>query len=247
MPGAGPASGPVNVTTDPVLEKALASLKAELGSELHSCCLYGSAVRGNAIAGVSDLNLLIVLNESNSTTHQAVTRALKGFPKIDPFVLGRRGFERSVRAFGAKFSSIQRNYRVLAGADPLAGLEIDAAQERFLCEQALRNLRLRLVYSFVTREQHQRYVRFVTSNVTALFVHSSEVLRLEGREIPPDFAARIPLLAGEFQVEGEALRELLDLKKSPRKLNEAEIVRLHERTFPVIDAVLAWIEKNWPA
>lgn len=81
------------------LPRVIDSLKTGLGDHLHSCCLYGSAVRGNSIEGVSDVNLLIVLTESNSTTHQAVAKALHDFPEVDPFILGRRGFERSVRAF----------------------------------------------------------------------------------------------------------------------------------------------------
>lgn len=141
----------MNPKLEAILNDTVAALKAGLGDNLHSCCLYGSAVRGNAIDGISDLNLLIVLNTSDSAAHQAVARALEGRPQIDPFVLGRRGFERSARAFAPKFASIRRHHRVLHGADPLTELKVDESLERFLCEQALRNLRLRLVYAFVTR------------------------------------------------------------------------------------------------
>src|SRR6185369_6724655 len=95
------------------LDQAVGALRSELGENLFSCCVYGSAVRGNAIEGVSDLNLLIVLNQSNTGAHQAVARAIGGLPQVDPFVLAKRGFERSVRAFAPKFASIRRNYRVL--------------------------------------------------------------------------------------------------------------------------------------
>jgi len=144
----------VNPKLEATLKRAVESLQAELGENLHSCCLYGSAVRGNAIEGVSDLNLLLVLNESTSVAHEAIGRVLADFPLIDPFVLARRGLERSARAFAPKFASIRRNYRVLHGADPLAAATFDPALEKFLCEQVTRNLRLRLVYSFVPRSPH---------------------------------------------------------------------------------------------
>ena len=238
----------MNPTSDSKLNQAVAALKAGLGDNLYACCLYGSAVRGNSIEGVSDLNLLIVLNESNSAAHQAVARALDGFAKVDPFVLAKGGFERSVRAFAAKFASIRRNYRVLHGTDPLAGIELDPSMERFLCEQALRNLRLRLVYSFVTRSRHNKYDRFVASHVTAMFVHFSEALRLEEIAIPADFSARIPVLEREYKIDGKVLADVLALKRAPRRsFTDAEAVQLHERLFPVIDAVLRWIEQRWPA
>ena len=230
-----------------VLDQAVSSLRESLGDNLYSCCVYGSAVRGNAIEGVSDINLLVVLNESNCAAHQAVARAIGGLGQVDPFILGRRGFERSVRAFAVKFASIKRNYRLLHGADPFTGIELDAQFERFLCEQALRNLRLRLVYSFVTRRQNKAYDRFLISNVTPLFIQFSEVLRLSGFTIPKEFEPRIAVLEKEFRIDGAVLRDLLALKRAPKKLTDEEQVAWHQRVFPMVDTVLVWVETKWPA
>jgi predicted nucleotidyltransferase len=235
----------VSPTSEASLDQALTALRRELGDNLLSCCVYGSAVRGNAIAGVSDINLLIVLRQSDVPAHQAVARAIGGLPQIDPFVLAKRGFERSVRAFSPKFASIRRNYRVLHGADPLASMDVDDGLEKFLCEQAFRNLRLRLVYAFVTRGQSKTYDRFVVRHVTPLFVQCSEILRLSGREIPAAFEARIPVLEREFKIDGKVLHDLLALKAKPVRFSEAEAVAWHGRLFPVVDAVLAWVEAHW--
>jgi hypothetical protein len=237
----------VSTKLQDTLDQAVNALRRELGENLFSCCVYGSAVRGNSIEGVSDINLLVILNQSNAAAHQAVARAIGGQAIIDPFVLARRGFERSVRAFATKFASIQRNYRVLFGADPLANLKVDAELEKFLCEQSIRNLRLRLVYAFITRQQNKSYDKFMMRNVTGVFVQFSEVLRLSGTTMPPTFEARIPILEREFKIDGQVLRDLLALKKSPRRFSEDEAVTWHDRLFPVVDTVLAWIENNWPA
>ena len=228
------------------LDQAVAALHAELGDNLYSCCVYGSAVRGNAIEGVSDINLLIVLNQSNGSAHEAIARAIGADPLLDPFVLARRGMARSLRAFAPKFASIRRNYRVLFGADPLMDAPADAALEKFLCEQAIRNVRLRLVYSFVTRRQHKAYDKFVLRNITGFFVQFSEVLRLSGVTVPAAFEARVPVLEKEFQIDGQVLRDLLALKQKPRRFSESETLEWHERLFPVVDAVLGWIERQWP-
>ncbi len=229
------------------LDQAVNALRRELGDNLFSCCVYGSAVRGNSIEGVSDINLLVILNHSTAAAHQAVARAIGGQAIIDPFVLARRGFERSVRAFATKFASIQRNYRVLSGADPLANLNVDAELEKFLCEQAVRNLRLRLVYAFVTRQQNKAYDKFLVRNVTGMFVQFSEALRLSGITLLPAFEARIPVLEREYKIDGQVMRDLLALKKSPRRFSEEEAVAWHERLFPAVDAVLSWIENKWPS
>jgi predicted nucleotidyltransferase len=228
-----------------VLDKVVSSWRNELGENLYSCCVYGSAVRGNAVEGISDINLLIVLNQSTGSAHEAIARAIADETRIDPFVLGRRGFERSVRAFAPKFASIRRNYRVLHGADPLTTMKVDAQLEKFLCEQALRNLRLRLVYSFVTRAQHKAYDKFIFRSVTPIFVQLSETLRLNGVQIPSSFEARIPVFQKELKVDGQVLQDLLALKKSPKKFSVDEAVEWHERVFPLIDSVVTWIEAKW--
>ncbi len=237
----------MNPKLESVLLETVAALKSALGDNLYSCSLYGSAVRGNAIEGVSDLNLLIVLNASTPAAHEALARVLADRPQIDPFILARPGFARSVRAFATKFASIRRHHRVLHGADPFGAMPVDPQLERFLCEQASRNLRLRLVYSFVTRSRHKGYDRFLRAAITPIFVQFSEALRLEGVTIPADFAERIPLFEREFQIDGQVLRDLLALKRAPQRLSDSEVARWHERIFPVIDAGLRWIEERWPA
>lgn len=231
--------------SDSKLDDLVRELREQLGANLYSCCVYGSTVRGNAIEGVSDINLLIVLNESTPAAHQLVGGILGDNRRMDPFILGRAGFQRSARAFAAKFSSIKRNYRVLHGADPFAGLQLDPQLERFLCEQALRNLRLRLVYAFVTRARTRSYERFLARMVTPLVVNLSEVLRLNGESVPKEFEGRIGLFEQKFKINAAVLHELLEFKRNPHRLSEREEAAWHERLFPVVDSVVNWVEGNW--
>jgi hypothetical protein len=229
------------------LDRVVGSLKEILGTNLHSCCLYGSAVRGDAIAGVSDINLLIVLGESTAEAHLAVRKVIASDREIDPFVLGRRGLERSVRAFAPKFLSIQRNYRVLYGTDPLAEVRVEPQLERFLCEQALRNLRLRLAFVFIKHAQNRDYSQFIARMATPLLLRFSEILRLDGKELPKELEARIPMLARDLGINEQLLRDLLAFKKQPKKLPDDEVIAWHERLFPAVDKAVTWMETKWPA
>jgi hypothetical protein len=165
--------------------------------------------------------------------------------QIVPFVLAKGGIERSIRAFTPKFASIQRNYRLLHGVDLIGKMELDEGLERFLVEQAVRNLRLRLVNSYITRGRHKAYDRFVLRHITTMFVLCSEVLRLSGTEMPVAFEERIPVLEREFAIDGQVLRDLLDLKRTQERFSAAETVRWHGRFFPIVDSVIAWMESRW--
>jgi hypothetical protein len=236
----------VNAEVQKVVDQALHLLRGVLGGNLYSCCLYGSAVRGNLIEGVSDLNFLIVLKNSTAEAHEQIASVVQKIPQIDPFVLGQRGFERSVRAFASKFANIQRNYRILFGADPFVEVQIDSNLERFLCEQAIRNLRLRLIYTFVTRSRSKAaYERFLMRNLSALFVQLSEALRLMGVIVPKEFPDRVPIFEREFGVDCSVLEDLLRTREERTKWGDPAAEGWHERVFPVIDAVIVWIESRW--
>ncbi len=229
-----------------VLKEVVLALSEALGKNLHSCCLYGSAVRGNFDDERSDINLLILLNQSDVHAHTALAGALQKFKNVDPFVLATRGFERSFRMFSPKFASIQRNYRVLAGADPLAALRVEPKEEQYLTEQAIRNLRLRLVFTFVTRSHYPNaYGRFLLHNITPLFVRLSDILRLSEVDVPKAFPERIPLFEKQFKLDASVLYDLLELKANPKNLSEKDVMGWHGRVFPLIDSVLVWIEANW--
>ncbi len=222
-------------------------LQSAVGTNLSSCSVYGSAVRGNAVPGVSDINLLIVLEASTAAAHASLAKALARHSLVDPLIVERGAFARTARCFANKFSSIQRNYRVLHGTDPFQGLTIDTALERLLCEQALRNLRLRATYAFVMHGRQRDYGDFLRESISAIFVQLSDVLRLSGHEIPKDFAARIPLMTAAWSIGDSILQDLHALREGRRRPSRDELDHWHQRLLSTIDAVLQWIERSWPA
>ncbi len=232
--------------TQAALDRVVAVLTRTLGANLHSLLLYGSAVRGNLVAKVSDLNLLILLEESTPEAHAAIADAIRGSVRIEPFILGRALLARSFQAFAVKFLSIQRNYRVLQGQDPFAALAVDEGLARFLCEQALRNLRLRSVRAYVVFGQDRaRYTRFLTKVTPALFTDLGEALRRVGTEIPRSYEDRIPVFEKAFGGEAGILGELLQLKSSGRAIS-GDATPIHARLFRLLDAAVRWMEAQWP-
>ena len=229
------------------LDRVVSTLTKTLGANLHSLVLYGSAVRGNLVPKVSDLNLLILLEESTPDAHAAIADAIRGPVRIEPFILGRALLARSLQAFAIKFLSIRRNYRVLNGSDPFGSLEVDEALARFLCEQTVRNLRLRSVRAFVVLgSDRARYSKFLARLAPALFTDLAEALRRVGTEIPKSYEERIPLFEKVFGVDASVLRDLLKLRASDGTLSADDVRRVHDGLFRLLDAAVRWMEGQWP-
>ena len=190
-----------------------------------------------------------IANESTPNAHATIASALPGTVPIDPFVFGRRGMERSFEAFAIKLRSIRRDYRVLCGADPFDALEIPTDIVKFLCEQSIRNLRLRTVHTRILfADNRTRYQQFLLHVTPSIFIALSEAVRLAGTDVPHDLADRIPILEEEFGAHGSILSTLLELRERPHRfgLGADQAVGLHTHLFGLLDQAARWIEERWP-
>lgn len=233
--------------TQQTLDRAVQALTGQFRENLYSCILFGSAVRGGFVEGKSDLNLLIVLNESTAEAHQALGDILKESPEISPMIIGKDSMEGDFLSFANKFQSIRRNYKVLHGADPLVSFQPDESLLRVFCEQSLRNLRLRLTHAFVkSRKDRKSYLRYLSKVTPSVFVNLSDVLRLGGIQVPTSFPERIQTLAGTFDADASVLNELLKLSQSNERKSEEEIFSIHLRIHRLLSQTLHWMESQWP-
>ena len=230
------------------LDRAVGQLKGTLRENIHSIILYGSAIRGGFHESTSDLNLLIVLNNSTAQAHAAIRDVVSGVREIAPFIVELGGMPRATRVFALKFLSIRRDYQVLHGEDPLATMDVPKPLEILLAEQELRNLRMRLVNRYVTTpERSGHYLNFALGLHAKLQIVLSDALRTCDIEIPHDLNDRMSVFEKELGVDTSILREMenaLDHVSSPRPLDRD---KLHGALIPLLGKTLNWMEKKHPS
>lgn len=167
--------------------EALAERLAEsYGDALVSVVLYGSAARGEYQEGVSDLNVLVLLRDTAPATLRrgtAPAREWVGEGNPPPLLLGEEEWRRSADVFPIEISDIREAHRVLRGADPFVGVEVDRAHLRLQCENELKGkqiqLRERYLLSAGEPEELDALLRKSLSTFLVLF---RTVLRLAGEE-----------------------------------------------------------------
>ncbi|MGH7583139.1 MAG: hypothetical protein ACREL5_07945 [Gemmatimonadales bacterium] len=139
------------------LDQALGDFSARVGAiaELNPCTvLYGSAARGDWVPGRSDVNMLLLVDDTSPAALRKLTPAVtewhaKGFSP--PLIVGRAEWDRSADVFPIEITDMKLAHKVLCGSDPVAAMQVDAGDLREAVERELRGKLVRL---------RQAYVRF---------------------------------------------------------------------------------------
>lgn len=174
-------------TVDRVVSPFLAAADAALGAG-YSALLYGSAARGDYVAGRSDINLLLVLDDPAPTRLRALAPAFAAWRKAasePPLLISRAEWARASDVFPIEITDMRAGYRVLRGADPLGAARVDRADLRQAIERELRGklLRLRQGYAAAAGDEKALGQLAAASSGTILVLLRS-LLILVGRPVP---------------------------------------------------------------
>ena len=169
------------------LDTLAAEVAAALGTRLVSFLLYGSAARGNAPAGAPSDTVLIcdAADEPLLAALEPLVRRWVAGGQPPPLVLTEREWRTSADTFAVEYADIRASHRVLAGADPWAGIVVDRAHQRLQLERELRGKVLRLRQGYLAGRGDARTLDELVRDTTGGWLTMLRaVLRLAGRTVP---------------------------------------------------------------
>lgn len=177
-------------------EAIVGSLINDLDQSLpgrYSAVLYGSAARGDWVAGVSDINLLLVLEDSSPASLRGLTSAFGGWRKSGnspPLVFSREEWAGAADAFPIEVTDILHSYKVLKGTDPVAGMTVLPADLRTLLEHEFLGKLLQLRRGYVAlAEERAALAQLGTASVSTIVLLQRALLSLLGRPVPQGIEA----------------------------------------------------------
>ncbi len=201
---------------DRIVTPALGQLDAVLPSG-YSAVLYGSGARGEFLAGVSDVNLLVISETLDPASLRKISGALEGLRRErqpPPLLIERQEWERATDVFPIEITDMQVAHTVLRGADPVAGRRVDPADLRRALEAELRAklLRLRQAYAagFGDSKLLGQVVAGSVSSIATLFRVS---LALAGKPVPPGTPACLAAAGESLGLNSEPVAELWERRR----------------------------------
>jgi predicted nucleotidyltransferase len=184
---------------DATREQEVAAYAEEVCRALGDACvgviLYGSAAGRDWIPERSDVNTVIVLRRASVAALDTLVPVIAAWRRRGfalPVVLDDDQVERARQLFPMELDDIRRQHRLLAGADPFAGIAADEAALRRECAQEAfgKLLRLRAFY-LEHHDDGPALGRMMSDSIKSFLIVVRHLLRIRGSAVPPEYDAAL--------------------------------------------------------
>ena len=191
-------------------------LQSIFGSRLVTVALHGSAAGSDYVSGVSDLNLVAVVDEIGPADLRAVREHVGAWRKnriATPLLLDRRFLRDAADVFPMELHDIREQHRVLHGNDVFADLEIRDEHLRYQCEHEARGklLRLRELYLEIGDDRGELEALILDSLKTFLILMRN-LCRSDGAPAPAGYRDVLATFSARFGRAFPVLSRLLEVR-----------------------------------
>jgi len=208
-------------------------LTAVFSDHLQSIILYGSATGPDYIAGVSDHNFLVVLDDTGMAELDKARSLVTGWRKKKiamPLFMSEQYIQASLDSFPIEFLNMQLSRRVVLGEDVIAELEINSEHLRLQAEREVKGyllkLRQGLILSLGKASEMRALVIDSLSALTSLF---RALLVLKNLEVPEVKQEVIMAACQAFGLDDALFRRLNTLRSKSEKIDKTDLDALLHR------------------
>ncbi len=230
------------------LDEFLQRLKSIYNQDLVSLILYGSAASNEFVDKNSNLNILVVLTNTdldNLLLAQNMITKSK-FARIHALFMTEEYIKSSLDVFPVEFLDMKENNIVLFGKDIFKGIPIETKNLRFQCEQELKSklINLKQQYLRINPKAKSALANLLFRNFTSIIHILRNIVRLKGKTPSYLKEAIIAEVAIELKVEVITFMKILEAKKNPDILKREDMqsllndfVREIEKIIKVVDEI----------
>jgi hypothetical protein len=230
-----------------LIDEFVQRARTAAGANLVAAILYGSAAKGDYVAGSSDVNLLFVLRDSSFASIAALSSTTEWWRKQKhrvPLLLTADEMRRSADVFSIEFLDMQRTHRLLWGEDLLKSLEIPLRLHRAQLEYELREktilLRQHLLVVAGNTDAKWDLLLQSLSAFGTLFRHALIALGDAGAGSKRDVAAA---LGSKLKIDVAVFGELLDIRELKKDRKTARVDELFSHYLKLVEDVTGSVDK----
>ena len=221
------------------LEQYLIQLQKDWGADLEGLLLYGSAARGDFIAGRSNFNFLVLVRALSVSGLQRAGQLHRQWGKhqiVAPLVMTQEELSRARSLFPLEYFQMQAHHMRLAGKDPFGAGHIDRQQLGWQCEQELLANVFRMRQRFVEGEGRAEAIRaLLILSITAVLPCLRGILQVIGQPSKGKDVQILECLPHALQFEPTVLLEILQMKRGMNSPGSLEWSKVYERYLQTLE------------
>jgi len=229
--------------------KALVSdVQARIGDRVRCAVLYGSVARGEAIEGISDINVLILLDHIDTATLAALAPVVAPWSERAggaPLLIEEAHWPQAADAFAIELADMRDAHELLHGHDCVAGEEVDQRALRLQTEKELRGKLLQLQTGLIMADNDgDAITQLLINSIPSFATYARAVVRLDLQVPPTRTADALEQAAGIIGTDPAPLVEIWKMReqKKParRSLSDPLVGAYHsaiERMADYVDSL----------
>jgi predicted nucleotidyltransferase len=227
------------------LQSFIQDLKDIYKDELISLILYGSAASGEFIDKHSNLNVLVVLKNTDLDNLKKASGVINKFKMINPLFLTKEHITSSTDIFPIEFIDMQENYVLLYGKDILKEINIDIKNLKFQCEQELKAKLINLRQAYLKINNDKVALRgLLFRSFTSISHILRNVLRLKNKKPPYLKQDILKELALEFPIDIIIWEKILAAKNKKIKLSNRDSEELFVNFVRALEKIVEIVDKS---
>jgi predicted nucleotidyltransferase len=200
-------------------------LKEIFKNRLRSCILYGSYAKGNYIKGISDINLIVIVDDINLSDLEEIKNKLSKYAYknlIKPFFFSEWFLLSSSDIFPVEWLDIKENHIILYGDDLTEKIKVNEEFLRVEIERKIKQLFLNLQHALIFEKNEYLILKETTKNLKFL----------------------IPLVE-KFIKKRITLPETLNIIEQKKRLKKGEIRKNIEEMLKFFSKVIYMIDEGF--
>jgi predicted nucleotidyltransferase len=199
------------------LEKYLTQLKKNWQDDMECVLLFGSAARGDFIAGRSNINVLAIVRHTSVDLLRRAGQLHRQWGRhqiIAPLMMTQEELCWSSHLFPLEYLQMHDSRVILSGRDPFAAWQLEEGQLGWQCEQELMANLLRLRQRFVEGEGRAEAIQtLLILSITAVLPCLRGLFRVLGQPSKGKDVQILERLPHTLQFEATILLEILQMKR----------------------------------
>ena len=205
--------------------KLAQELKTTFGADLRSVVLFGSVARDEVVPGISDVNVLVLLDEIGVEQLAVAAPVMHDWLRrgnTPPHVYAIDEWQGMRDTFAIEISDMQDAREVLLGEDPVSEDSVEPAHLRAHAEQEMRHLLFNMrIRTLISANDSAEMGRLLMAGLPSLAAYMRAALRLSGESPGLDTEKVIESIAGRIGADPNPMRTCWRARKNLQRLDVA--------------------------